>query len=535
MMKKMPQKPFQSPTAEKLGVLGLPESIQTLSQKTWDVIIVGGGHNGLTCAAYLSKAGKRVLLLEAHQRIGGTCTIEEMWLGYRTSPCAYLAGLLHPLVLQELDLPAYGFHWVPAEAGMFVPFEDGNSIQLWEDRERCEAEIQRFAPGNLSGWRKMRAVMSRLREAILPPDERDCWIGKAPTREMLEERLNHDEEARALLFEWSMAEYVDRYLTHEPLKLALLGQGVIGTNASPFDPGTASINFHHASGRMDGQAGQWGYVQGGISMVSFLLCDIAQSAGSVIATGVPVSRIIPGESVELDSGETIKAPIIVSNADPMTTLNLLGNQAPSAWHKKVVTTPMKGCTVKMNVALHELPNFVSRPGLREPHHLGQINTPLNQDEWKTGFQQAQSGKLPKRLWTELYFQTACDTSIAPEGKHLMSIFAQYVPHTFAEGDWDTHREKVGEVAFHSIGRFCSNFPDAVIDSDIKGPPDIEKKVGLSGGHIFHGECLPDNMWSNRLDHKTPMPGLFLCGAGTHPRGSVIAINGRNAAMAILED
>lgn len=534
-MKSAKQTSVKSPTAEKLGVLGLPESLQALSQKVWDVIVVGGGHNGLTCAAYLAKAGKRVLVLEARERIGGACTIEEIWPGYRASPCAYLAGLLHSLVLEELDLPAHGYHWVPADAGLFVPFEDGSSVQLWEDRERCESEIQRFAPNDLKGWREMQAVMDRLREAIRPPNEHDCWLGKAPTQAMLEERLEGDEEARALLFEWSMAEYADCYLTHDLLKLALLGQGVIGTNASPFDPGTASINFHHSSGRMGGDAGVWGYVQGGIGMVSFILCDIAQKAGAVVATGVLVSQILPEEGVILEGGETLKAPVIVSNADPKTTLKLVGAQAPSAWREKVEKTPMKGCTVKMNVALQELPNFLARPGTRESHHFGQINTPLSKEEWKLGFEQARAGKLPERLWTELYFQTTFDTSIAPEGKHLMSVFAQYVPHTFAEGTWDTQRGIVSEVAFQSIGRFCSNFPEAVLATDIKGPPDIEKKVGLSGGHIFQGECLPNYMWSNRFDHKTPMAGVFLCGAGTHPGGSVIAVNGRNAAMAILEE
>ena len=330
-----------------------------------------------------------------------------------------------------------------------------------------------------------------------------------------------------------MVEFVEHYLRDERLQMALLGQGVIGTNASPHDPGTASIHFHHASGRLGGMSGMWGYVRGGMGMVSFLLCDVAREAGVVVAAGVPVARIVPCQGVVLESGERIDAPCVVSNADPRTTLRLLNGHAEPAWRARVEAIPMTGSTVKLNVALRELPSFRSRPGTRQPHHLGQINTPLSKEEWRTAFQVARAGRLPDRLWTELYFQTAHDPSVAPEGVHLMSLFAQYVPHTFAEGDWETRREEVRQRALNSIARSCENMPDAVIDAQVLGPPDIERAVGLSGGHIFQGECLPAFMWDRRLGPRTPMPGVFLCGAGTHPGGSVIAINGRNAAMEIL--
>jgi phytoene dehydrogenase-like protein len=189
----------------------------------------------------------------------------------------------------------------------------------------------------------------------------------------------------------------------------------------------------------------------------------------------------------------------------------------------------------LNVWLRELPDFQARPGRCQPHHLGQINTPLTKQEWKDGYAAARAGRLPQRLWTELYFQSAHDRSIVPDGTHAMSMFTQYVPYKFAEGDWNQHREAARQLALDSLGRFCSNMPDAVIDADVLGPPDIEERVGLTGGHIFQGECLPPYMWSNRLRARTPMPGVYLCGACTHPGGSVIAINGRNAAMAALHD
>jgi len=217
----------------------------------------------------------------------------------------------------------------------------------------------------------------------------------------------------------------------------------------------------------------------------------------------------------------------------VTTLGLLADAADAEWRSQVESVPIEGATVKVNVALSELPDFVARPGIDKPHHRGQVNTPLNKEDWRRGFALARSGQLPERLWTELYFQTAHDASVAPEGLHIMSVFAQYVPYAFADGDWDDRRAEVGELALASIGRFCRNIPEAVIDIEVMGPPDIEQRVGLRGGHIFQGECLPAHMWDRRLAARTPMQGLFLCGACTHPGGSVIAVNGRNAAMEIL--
>ena len=527
--------PASSPTAAVLGVIGLSVSIRELSRKRWDVIVVGAGHNGLACAAYLARSGQRVLVIESRERVGGACTIEEPFPGVRMSPCAYLAGLLHPLVVEELELPRHGYEWTPAVNGLFVPFLDGSSIQLWDDDERCEAEVRALCPRDIDGWHAMNNVVRRLRDALRPADAGDLWIGEAPTREQIENRLGQDEEARALLFDWSMAEFVERYLDDERLQCAYLGQGVIGTNASPFDPGTASIRFHHASGRLGGMPGMWGYVRGGMGMVSFHFCDAAREAGATVVSGVPVAQIVPGEGVVLEGGERIAARVVVSNADPRQTLRLLGASADSDWRAQVERVPMEGCTVKLNVHLRELPNFSARPGLDMPHHFGQINAPLTKAEWQASYAASRGGELPEHLWCEIYFQSVHDRSVVPAGEHTMSVFAQYVPYKFAQGNWDTRRDEVRKLALDSLARFATNIDEAVIDAQVLGPPDIERKVGLTGGHIFQGECLPPYMWANRLSARTPMPRLYLCGACTHPGGSVIGINGRNAAMAVLKD
>lgn len=522
-------------TADVLGALGLPMPLSELRNRIWDAVIVGAGHNGLACASYLARAGLKTLVVECRERVGGACTIEETWPGYRISPCAYLLGLLHPLVIEELGLRELGLEWRPASSGMFVPFDDGASIQLWDDDEQCAREVKRLAPGDVFGWKEMVALKKRVRDALRPEGPEDVWIGAAPSRAEIEARIGRDPLAMKLLFEWSMVEFVERFLDDERLQCACLGQGVIGTNASPHDPGTASIHFHHNSGRLGGEPGGWGYVMGGMGMVSFLLCDRARALGAAVATGLRVARIVPGEGIELEGGDRLAAKAVVVNADPRATLKLLGAAADSEWKRRIEGVPIEGRTVKLNVALSELPNFTARPGLFEPHHLGQVNTPLSKTEWRDNHALANRGEPPPRFWCELYFQSAHDPGVAPPGKHTMSVFAQYAPYAFATGDWHSRRGEIEKLVVASIARYCSNLSQAIEAVSLLGPPDVEAKVGLTGGHIFQGECLPEFMWENRLTPRTPMPGVFLCGACTYPGGSVIGINGRNAAMEALKD
>jgi phytoene dehydrogenase-like protein len=233
------------------------------------------------------------------------------------------------------------------------------------------------------------------------------------------------------------------------------------------------------------------------------------------------------------SGVVFGALAAVVLADPRVALRLLGDDAEPGWARQVRAVPIEGVTAKVNLLLSELPDFTARPGTREPHHTGQINTPLSKEEWRAHHRSANQGLLPPRLWAELYLQTVFDDSVVPEGLHTLSVFCQYVPNQFREGSWDQRRDEVGQVAIDSIARFCSNLPRAILGVQVLGPPDIERRVGLTGGHIFQGEILPPYMWDRRLAARTPMKGIYLCGAGTHPGGSVIGINGRNAAMELL--
>lgn len=520
-------------TAQMMGRLGLPLGSAEMAGREWDAIVVGAGHNGLTAAAYLARAGRRVLVLERRERVGGACTLEDPWeAGYAMSPCAYVVGLLHETVVAELELARHGYEVILTDPTFFVPFEDGESFTEWDDGERTIAEVRRLCPADVDGYRAADALYGRVRDALRPPGARDLWLGDPPPRELIEQRVGHDPDALGLLFSDSADGFLHRYFSDQRLVDAQAGSGIIGTFASPKDPGTASVAFHHASGRLGGRPGTWGYVRGGMGMISFALCDAALEAGATVATGVPVAAIRPGEGVELEDGTLLRAPVVVSNADPTVTVRLLGDAAPAGFRQRVAEVPCESPVVKVNFGLSGLPVFAATS---KPAAGTMADVTRGVEHMHESFLAARRGDVSDEIWCELYFQTGYDASIAPQGRHTLSAFCQYVPYAFADGTWDTRREGVGDAVVRSIERFAPGFAELVVERDVLGPPDVERRIGLTGGHIFQGECLPEYMWDRRFGARTGVDGVYLCGAGTHPGGSVIAANGRNAAMAVLTD
>ncbi len=505
-----------------------------MAARAWDVVVVGGGHNGLTAAAYLAAAGKSVLVLERRDHLGGACTLEEPFPdpAWRVSPCAYLVGLLHPTVVAELDLRRRGYRVAVVDPHLWCPFTDGTSIALWEDADRSAAAVAELAPGDVDGYLAYNDLFGRLRRALRDGD-RDVWIGEAPDRSGLEELLAGDPEAIEVLFDTSIAEVVERYVGDERLRTALHGQGIIGTYAGPRDRGTAAVHLLHASGTLEGLPGAWGYVEGGMGRISFALADAAIEAGAVVAAGVPVAAILPGEGVRLEGGETIRAAAVVSNADPKRTVALCEGGVPDAFRGRVERWRSESPVLKINCGLSRLPRFPQAARGVEPHRaMVTISTGI--DATQAAYEASRQGE-PSPAWCELYFHTAYDPSIAPPGGHAMSVFAQYVPYQLRSGDWEGRREAIGDAAIEAIARFAPDVSDCIVHRQVLAPPDVEERIGLTGGHIFQGECLPDQMWDRRFSPRTPVAGLYLCGAATHPGGSVIAINGRNAALALLED
>lgn len=492
--------------------------------------MVGGGHNGLTAAAYLARAGLTVVVLERRDRVGGAATLDEPWAGYRVSPCAYLVGLLHPVVVSELGLARFGYDVVLPDPALVVPLDDGHVFVEYDDDRRTLAGIARYAPDQVDGFAAYLALLDRVADAIRPPGRRDMWLGEPPSREQLAERVGHDPAALGLLFTDSMVDLLGRYLTDQRLIDALAGQGIIGTYASPYDPGTAAVHFHHSSGWTNGRRGAWGFVRGGMGQVSFALAAAARAAGATVLTDVTVGRILPGHGVECADGTVLRAPLVVSNADPTRTVSLL-DDPPTALVDRVAAQPTDSAVVKVNFALADLPRVPGMPDATS----AVVNATPGAEALHAGFAAARRGELPADIWAELYFHTAHDASVAPPDRHVLSAFCQYVPYAFARGDWATHRAAVGDLVTDAIERVAPGFSALVIDRDVLGPPDIEARIGLTGGHIFQGECRPEWLWDRRVPTRTGIDGLYLCGAGTHPGGSVIAANGRNAAMAALAD
>jgi phytoene dehydrogenase-like protein len=522
---------------EALGVVGLPAPIRELASRGWDAIVVGGGHNGLTAAAYLARGGQSVLVIERRERVGGACTLERPFPDpdYLISPCAYVVGLLDQLVIDELGLARLGYRVIPADPALWCPFADGTSFASFLDDDRTVAHMEAngFSERDVRGVLAYQEVFRRLRRLLRAGPAGDTWLGDSPSRSEIEEILGGAPELVSIVFEESIAETLGRYVEDQRLIDALMGQGVIGTYAGPKDPGTASVHLMHHQGDLLGMGSVWGYVEGGMGRVSFAIAQAALEAGAEIAAGVEVSRILPGEGVELESGELIRAPTVISNADPKRTLAMLDGAAIAApftdrleeWD---VTSPV----VKLNVALHRLPTFTAAGDL-DPHRAMLTITP-GLEGCQEAFDACRRGE-PGIGFAELYFHTAYDGSIAPPDRHVMSVFAHYAPYELGGGGWDARRDEVADLILDAIAIHAPDVHECVEHRQLLAPPDIERQIGLSGGHIFQGQALPSQMWDRRLAARTPVEGLYMCGAATHPGGSVIALNGRNAAMAVLHD
>jgi phytoene dehydrogenase-like protein len=510
----------------------------------YDAIVVGSGHNGLVAAAYLAKSGKKVLVLERRGIIGGATVTEEPWPGYRISTCSYVCQLLLPEVIRDLDLVRHGYDVRPLDPQYFMPFPDGRYLASYLDGGKTAGQIAKFSRKDVAAhdayWAMWDRIIARMRPLLDRP---------APTTEEIERAFDGPlgEGDWHTLTRKSIAEVLDEHFESEELKAVLCVGGVIGTNAGPRTPGTAYVKYHHILGKIDGHQGAWGYVRGGMGTVSRAIASSATELGAEILTDAEVAEIDVqdgvAKGVHLFDGRSFEADVVLSNADPQRTyLGMVGEKhLPEDLVEGVKGMRVEGSVVKVLLALGELPDFTALPGKEiGPQHTGGIVINPSMDALQEAWEECERGQPSRRPFIDGYIQSATEDGLAPPGKHTMSLFCQYAPYRLAEGTWEERRDEIGAYIVETLAEYAPNLPDAVEGIEVLGPPDIEARIGITGGNIFHGEILPDAMFGDRPvrgygGYRTPVEYLYLCGAGAWPGGAVFGAPGRNCATQVLED
>jgi len=522
-----------------------------------DAIVIGGGHNGLVCAAYLARSGLKPLVLERRSLVGGASVTEEPWPGYRVSSLAYVSSLLIPQVVNDLELDRHGYHVWEMQPDYFVPFPDGRSILLWSDAARNIEEFRKFSERDADAYDRFDEALSRMALVgrkiltMTPPK-----IGSKRPRDLLAlartawafRALGVDEVGElSKLLGRSIADLLDDYFESDEVKAALVSQGVIGVYAGPKSPGTAYVMLHHWMGEINGNLGSWGVVRGGMGAIADAIASDLQEHGGEIRLDSPVARVRTRNGkvigVILEDGTELDSPLVISNLHPKTSyLKLLDEtDVPPDVRDHMGHFITRSGTVKINLALSGLPNFTSRPGTEQgPQHTGTIQLLPSIDHVERAFDDAKHGKGSEHPYAEMVIPTCYDSSIAPPDKHIASIFAQYVPAEWADQD---RRPEVDAFADRVIAGFealAPGFESLIEHRPVIGPREMQEEYGLIGGSIMHGDLELDQMFSFRphprwSDYRSPIKGFYLCGSGTHPGGGVTGASGHNAAREILHD
>ncbi|MGA8533190.1 MAG: NAD(P)/FAD-dependent oxidoreductase [Candidatus Tumulicola sp.] len=499
--------------------------------ETYDAVIVGAGHNGLACAALLAKAGRSVAVFERCSTIGGAAVSDTgTWPGYTLSAASYVCSLLDPWLVEELGLRARGLDFYRKDPYAFTPLLDGRSLLLGSDPARNAREIAAFDRDDVDGFEAYGERVERAGRALF-----DSFSDADPRFDRF------DADTQALLL-GSAAELVERYVKTPVLAAELVNDGLIGTNLGPRNAGTGYVLAHHLAGRVLGVQGAWAFVRGGMGAVSQALAGAAQAFGAQIFAGAGVERILTYDdralAVALEDGREFAARAVASNAHPRTTfLDLLDPAAfDHSFLEKVRTWKSTGPSLKLNLALGELPNFSARPGSTpQAHHRATIHVAPSIDYLQKAYDDGVSGGESDEPLVECFLQTPTDPTLAPPGKHILSVFAQYFPYD-RSGGWPAgSREAAADKIIALLARLAPNIPNAVEHRQVLAPPDLEARFGLVGGHIFHGELLPGQIYEHRFATRTPVGNLYLCGSGAHPGGCVSGFPGKRAAAAILTD
>ncbi len=485
----------------------------------------------MVAAAYCARAGLRTVVLERRGALGGATLTAPVWPGYRVSVASYVCSLLDPQIVADLDLIAHGYDAYRKDPSSFTPLADGRSLLLGADDAANAREIAAFDARDVAGFAAFERQASALGAQLF-----DTFADPAPSF------ARFDDATRAAL-EGSVAAIVERHVRTPVLAATLATDGLIGTDAGVRDPGTGYVMAHHWAGRAMGVQGAWGFVRGGMGAVARAIASAARAAGAELRTDAEVAHIgvIDGRArrIELVSGETIEASAILVNADPKRLF--LGLVAPGdvspALLERARTWRSNGVAMKINLALGELPNFLARPGTNEqPHHRATIHVAPSLDFLQTAYDDARRLGVSREPMLECFMQTPTDPSLAPTGKHILSIFAQYFPYERTDRAWEAaDRDEIADRIIAQLAVYAPNLLSAIEHRQILAPPDIEAQIGITGGHIFHGELLPGQIYEHRFGVRPGINGVYLCGSGTHPGGCVSGFPGRRAAAALLHD
>lgn len=524
----------------------------------YDAIVIGGGHNGLVAAAYLARAGRRVLVLERRPLVGGCAVTEERWPGFRVSTAAYVNSLFRPAIIRELDLPRYGFQMLPRSPSSFTPLPDGRSLTMGPDKAATARDVAKFSTRDAAALPQYEALLERIAsplERTLDAPPPDLW--SYSPRSLLQlvqyglafRRLGDDGPAALEVLTGSADALLDQWFESEPLKATLATDGIIGAFATTSMPGTGYVLLHHVMGECNGVRGVWGYVRGGMGALSESIAAAARAAGAEILTNVAVASIrVEGSHVVgvVDAdGREYDARTVLSGVDAHTTfLRLLDSTLlPPDFVKKIQYLDYSSGSCKINLALSEVPNFTCLPSTGPgPHHHGTIHLCPSRDAIERAFEPARRGYPSETPVIEATIPSVLDETLAPRGQHVMSMFTQYFPYQLAPdaGPLDDNRRRYAERCIDAMTEYAPNFRRSVIDYQVLTPVDLEATFGLHGGNIMQGAMTLASLWVMRpvagfADYRTPIRGLYLCGAAAHPGGGVMGAAGRNAAKQVFRD
>jgi phytoene dehydrogenase-like protein len=520
----------------------------------YDVIVVGGGHNGLTAAAYLARAGRKVLVLERRHLVGGAAVTEELFPGFRFSVFSYVVSLLRPEIIRELDLPRHGLEILPLD-GTFTPMPDGNYLWRMNDHARTRREIARHSRLDAEAYEEYGKAMVEMGRfvkpllAMTPPDPTSLDLSSLRQLLGLGRRfrsLSLDAKYNQVqLLTRSAVDLLDQWFETDVLKATMAASGIIGTFQGVHSPGTAYVLLHHYMGEIDGAFRSWGLPRGGTGAISDAIAAAAVEAGAEIRTSAPVGKILmkngTARGVVLENGDEIQARVVASSLDPrLTFLHMVGEQhLPGEFVADIGRYKFRGSSGKVNLALDGLPDFKALPG-PGAHLRGAVSISPSVDYMERAYDEAKYGRYSRRPYIDVVIPSLTDPSVAPAGKQVMSCFVQYAPYHLEEGSWDTHREAFGDTVIDTLCEYAPNLKNLILHRQVLTPLDIERQTGLSEGNIFQGELTLEQLFFLRpapgwARYRTPVRNLYLCGAATHPGGGIMGAPGRNAAVRILEE